>query len=73
MAIHFKKWLFQLDDEPNLYHGKMVGNHHFHPLKTGVGLGVPGGTFLTVFQRPSFKEGLFRLLLRNSATSATVG
>ena len=28
-------WLFQLDDEPNHYHGKTVGNHHFHPLKHG--------------------------------------
>ena len=25
------KWLFQLDDEPNLY----IGNHHFHPFLTG--------------------------------------
>ena len=40
LFITVKKWmickcLFQLDDEPNHYHGKMVGNHHFHPLKIG--------------------------------------
>ena len=36
------KWLFQLDDEP-----KVVGNHHFHPFKTGC-LGYPGSNLMAI-------------------------
>ena len=31
------EWMvgYQLDDEPNLQKWEMLGNHHFHPFKTG--------------------------------------
>ncbi len=40
--IHWNKCLFQLDDgNPKSLHQKLLGNHHFHPFKTGL-FGVPG-------------------------------
>ena len=28
-------WLFQLDDDSQIFTQEIVGNHHFHPLKHG--------------------------------------
>ena len=63
MASHprIKMVGYQLDDEPNLYHGKMIGNHNFHPLNNCLVFRVPV-CFLCVFLTSSEFETHFSTL-----------